>query len=373
MKTAAISTPESIYLLNHSVGLAPENTAIALAKQFFSPWSTADESIWSNWLGGIEKFKAELAQLLNGKPCDFCPQTNLSSGLTKILYSLPFSATKKTILLSEQDFPSMAFVCQMTKRFGFDTRFIPKDEDLNDETTWAHFLDDTIGVVLITHVLSNTSQVLPVQKITSLCQQHKVYSIVDIAQSVGILPIDIDDFNADFILGSSVKWLCGGPGAAFLWVNPKLIDQCQPVDVGWFSHENPFEFDPHRFQYATDASRFWGGTPSIAPFIIAANSIEYINTIGIEAIRRHNLRLTQPIIDRLSDHNLMSPRPEDQRGGTVVIDMKENQPYFIEALNVKNIKFDQRETGIRLSPHIYNSESEVAILLSCIDRLCRSR
>ena len=76
--------------------------------------------------------------------------------------------------------------------------------------------------------------------------------------------------------------------------------QLEPVDVGWFSHEDPFEMDIHSFRYANDARRFWGGTPSIAPFVCAAASLRHIHALGVDRIHAHNRRLIQAFRDALS-------------------------------------------------------------------------
>jgi kynureninase len=149
---------------------------------------------------------------------------------------------------------------------------------------------------------------------------------VDVAQSAGIVPIDVAAWDADFIVGSCVKFLCGGPGAGFLWVNDRVLGECRPLDVGWFSHADPFEFDIHQFRYADSALRFWGGTPAILPYTVAANSLETLIEIGIGRVRAHSLELTQTIINSVSRKNLYTPARPARRGGTVVLDFGERQP-----------------------------------------------
>ena len=104
---------------------------------------------------------------------------------------------------------------------------------------WDGVLTDKTCCVLITHVQSNNSCRLPVKAITELAHQRNIYSIVDIAQSVGIIPIDLQNWQADFVIGSCVKWLCGGPGSGFLWAQEDIADHCEPLDVGWLSHQKP--------------------------------------------------------------------------------------------------------------------------------------
>ena len=222
-----------------------------------------------------------MANLIHGDIGEVCPQANLSSALSKFLPALPLRKGKTKILLSANDFPSLGYVIKHMCGNDYQIAFIPPEEDLHDVNRWESYLKDDVAIALLTHVQSNTGRNLPIDAITALCHEKDIISIVDIAQSAGVLPVNVQRWQADCVIGSSVKWLCGGPGAGFMWIKSALIPCLSPIDVGWFSHENPVEFDILNFQYAKDALRFWGGTPSVAPFIIAANSINTLLNIGI--------------------------------------------------------------------------------------------
>ena len=358
---------QGIYLLNHSVGRPPVSSREAWIDGFLQPWESAGEDVWPRWLEAIEDFREALARLLNSEAANFCPQANLSSALTKILPSLSLSSRRRTILYTEQDFPSIAFVLQQAQANGFSLRVIPAGVDTLDLGVWAQYLSEDVGVLMLTHVHSNTGQQVPVADIVALARQREVVSIVDVAQSVGVVPIDLQEWQADFVIGSCVKWLCGGPGAGFLWVNSKQVALCEPNDVGWFSHENPFEFDMHNFRYAADALRFWGGTPSVQPYVTAANSLGVLQGLGIERIRAHNLALTQQIIDVVDPACLVTPEAPGRRGGTLVLRFPDTQQKVVTGqLTAAAVGFDVRPTGIRLSPHIYNDAEELSRVLDCL-------
>ena len=357
---------DGIYLLNHSVGRPPRTARDTAGEGFFEPWEHGDAEVWPGWLDQIDNFRQQLAALLNGHMPDFCPQTNLSSALTKLIYSLPVREGKTTILLHERDFPSMGFVLQRASRLGYRTRMIPASADPQDCTTWQDYLTDDVGVALVTHVHSNTSALMPVADITALARQRGIVSIVDIAQSVGVVPIDLAHWQADFVLGSCVKWLCGGPGAGFLWADPDILPQCEPVDVGWFSHADPFEFDIKNFRYAEDALRFWGGTPSVLPFVTAGNSIQVLRDIGIDTVREHNLALNQAIIDSLEPACVLTPHAAARRGGTLVLHFGGRQQAVEDRLRQAGVRFDSRATGLRMSPHVYNNSEEIDVVIECL-------
>lgn len=363
---------EGIYLLNHSVGRPPRSAEAAARTGFFEPWQTGAAEPWEAWFAEVDRFRAAVGALLNSSAENVCPQANLSSALTKIVHALPRRIGRDTIVYTEADFPSMGFVLAMAGRTGFRLRCIPETADFNTLDGWESTFDEDCCLAFITHVHSNTSRQVPVGEICQLARDREITTVVDIAQSAGIVPIDVRDWDADFVIGSSVKFLCGGPGAGFLWVNDRVLHDCRPMDVGWFSHEDPFEFDIHQFRYADSALRFWGGTPAILPYTVAANSIETMNEIGIERIRAHSLELTQAIVDSVPRQFLFSPARPANRGGTVVLDFRERQSAAAEALAGAGVHFDLRRTGMRLSPHIYTSRDDIETVVSCLAPIARA-
>lgn len=356
-----------IYLLNHSVGRPPCSVQQALTSGLLEPWFDEGESVWPRWLESIQQFRDSLARLLGAPAANFCPQTNLSSALTKILLSRPVDPARPVILCTEHDFPSMVFVLDRMQRHGYRLRIIRGGAaEMSNAANWTKHLTSDVGAVLISHVHSNTGTRVPVADITAQCRELKILSTVDIAQSVGIIPIDLAHWGADFVLGSCVKWLCGGPGAGFLYAANEALAQSEPSDVGWFSHEDPFEFDIESFRYADDALRFWGGTPSVAPFVIAANSINMLANVGIARVRQHNVSLTDILLDAIDPSELVSPVTQKERGGTVVVAPHRSRfGEVLERLNARHVGYDQRSSSLRLSPHIYNTEEQLELVAEC--------
>ena len=356
----------SNYLLNHSVGRPLKTSENDFAERFYEPWKKSNDEPWEKWLETINDFTLSLAKIFNAKKSEFCPQVNLSSGLTKILMSLKQVQKKKSVVVvSEIDFPGMGFALKKSLPDDCEIRFIPANEDITNSSIWDAYMTEDIDLVFVSHAYSNTGQLSPISDVISMARSRNIISILDIAQSAGIVPIDLTALKPDFMLGSSVKWLCGGPGAAYLWVNTERLSSCEPKDVGWFSHENPFEFDIHNFRYHDSALKFWGGTPVVAPFVIATNSINYFTKIGIKNIRKHNQALIAKTANEI-DLEFVSPRDESIRGGTMILDFGSNQQKVLNHLQDNNIGVDLRSHGIRISPHIYNDEQDIDQLISVI-------
>lgn len=349
------------YFLSHSIGKLPLTTKQAVEQLFFKNWEQHTANAWPFWLEQIDLFRESLATLFNAQATSFCPQSNVSSSLSKVLASLPLNKKRNKILFTEDDFPSVGFVIQKAKTLGFEIIMIPSNEDVQDIATWERYIDSSVHSVLVTHVQYQTGKRIPVTEVCALANSNQSHSIIDVAQSSGIIPIDFQQWNASFVIGSCIKWSCGGPGAGFLWVNPQQLEQCQPIDVGWFSHQNPFEFDINHFEYADSAQRFWGGTPSVVPFITARSGVEAIINIGQANISAHNQQLTKIMTAGLTHENHVSPTEVNLRGGTTILKF-ENNEQVEEQLKKANIKYDQRGNRLRFSPHIYTSEDDAELL-----------
>ena len=345
--------PEN-YFLSHSVGCLPKNTQQALEGNYLGPWASGEN--WSEWMSVLDKFRAGMANILGMPAAQICPQSNISSALTKILYSLPDPIKRNKIVFSKQDFPTVGFVFKQAERAGYELRFV--EGDPTDVKNWDAAIDDTTAIVHITHALSNTSQLLPVQQICDMARAKGGVSIVDVAQSLGAVPVDIVHWKPDFVTGTGVKFLCFGPGACFLYCSQEQLRKAAPIDVGWFSHENPFEMDIEQFRYAKDAMRFFGGTPSPAPLIAANAAMEIWQEISFELAHKRIKSSHDYIVGNLSEEVLVSPKELDYRGATLVVAPKERQA-LRDKLEAKAILCDEREEGFRFSLHGYTSDEEV--------------
>lgn len=356
--------PTEPYFLSHSVGCLPKASKQALLDDYCQPWQQQGGDGWPDWLKVIERFKMQLSELLGGQADQFCPQTNLSSGWSKLLTAMAQQSNKRQILMHASAFPSMGFVVQALKPLGLELVLVEGEGSENSLDAWQSKLGDNTLCVLLTHVHSNSGVMTDIAPLAAMCKTHNTLCLVDIAQSVGVVPIDISTWQVDAVLGSCVKWLCGGPGAGFMWLADSLIADLSPMDVGWFSHQNPFEMDIHHFEYADDARRFWGGTPNIASYAIAAASVELINRISVQKIWQHNRQLAAKVLTQLPAH-IADKVDLRQNGGTLCLQASPNEIVRAsDLLGQAGVHFDKRDRTLRLSLHIYNQDSELDIISS---------
>lgn len=351
------------YLLSHSVGCQPAAVRARLEELWLAPWAERGGEAWPVWLGAIERFRGALAGLLDGEAADFCPKPNLSAALFSLIAARPLDPARPVILASAHTFPSLGFAAGQCERLGYRLELLPAGADPADTAIWERAMGKDVAMVLAMHVHSNSGVVAPVPEICALARSRGIFSVIDVAQSAGVVPVVLNEWAADAVIGSCVKWLCGGSGAGWLWVNPDRIQELQPLDVGWFSHAEPFAFDIEDFRYAGDARRFWGGTPSVAPYVAAMAGIEAIAATGVDTVWRHNRALMNRLAGRLPD-GLLEKARAGRIGGTLCLPMAEAE----ERLRAAGCKFDRRGDVLRLSFHIYNTESDADLVADCLPR-----
>jgi kynureninase len=196
---------------------------------------------------------------------------------------------------------------------------------------------------------------------------------LDAFHSVGIIPVDVQKSQVDFLTGGVLKWLCGGPGGCFLYVSPAVRDTLDPVLTGWQAHSRPFSFEG-TMDYAVGPFRWLNGTPVIPALYASAEGAKIIRKAGIEEIRKKSLRQTSRLIDLADERGfrVFAPRDDKRRGGTVAIDV----PHGYEAAQLllsKEILIDYRVgAGIRVAPFFFTSDDEIELVIDTIDGALRT-
>jgi kynureninase len=259
---------------------------------------------------------------------------------------------RNRIVYEEANFPSVRYLYQAQPEL--DVVAVEDDEAIVDA------IDERTLLVPISHVLFKNAEIQRVEPIVRRAHECGAHVVLDCYQSAGVVPFDVTELGVDFATGGSVKWLCGGPGAGWLYVRPDLADRLEPTFVGWQGHARPFAFEPE-LEYADGARRFLTGTPNVPALFAATAGYDVIEAVGVDRIRERSLRLTQLLIDLLDECGLevASPREAQKRGGTVLVKTPDHAAVHKE-LTEREIICDFRpDAGVRLGPHFFNTEDEL--------------
>jgi kynureninase len=182
---------------------------------------------------------------------------------------------------------------------------------------------------------------------------------------MGAVPFDVTELGVDFLVGGSVKWLCGGPGAGYLYARPDIVERLEPRLSGWFSHARPFGFEAPPIDYAEGIARFTGGTPNIPAYYQAREGYKIVREVGLQQIREKSRHQTEIIIAGALDRGFTvnTPREFEKRGNHVTVDLP-NAQQVKEELVRRGFVIDYRPgAGIRIAPHFYNTDAECVAIL----------
>jgi kynureninase len=265
-------------------------------------------------------------------------------------------------------FPSILYLLDGLRAEGAEVVVVPGEDGISVDTgRLAEAIDERTAFVNISHVLFKSAYVHDVAAIAEKARRVSAVTVIDGYQAVGALPVDVGALGLDLYIGGCLKWLCGGPGAAFLWVRPGLRRSLSPRLTGWMAHARPFEFAPG-LERRTDAWRFLHGTPNVPALYAASAGLEVVNKVGVGAIRAKSERQTGRLLD-LADargYRCTTPRDPARRGGTVALDV----PHGYEVsrgLKALDILCDYRPgAGVRLSPHFYTRDDELDAAVAAV-------
>jgi kynureninase len=353
---------ETTYLINHSLGAMPAGAEVRLA-EYARAWKTRGVRAWEEgWWELPLTVGEQIARLIGAPPGTVSMHQNVTIAEAVVLSCFGFDHDRRRIVYEEGNFPSVRYLYQAARRA--EIVVAPDDEGV------VAAIDERTLLVPVTHVLFKTGEIQDVEAIVKRSHEAGALVVLDAYQSVGTVPLDVSALGVDFAVGGSVKWLCGGPGAAWLYVRPGLAETLEPALTGWQAHARPFAFEPEQ-EYAEGAARFLTGTPNVPALYAATAGYDVIEEVGIERIRARSVEQTSLLIELLEDagFEVGSPRDAARRGGTVVV----RTPDFAvvcDELAARDILCDCRpDVGLRLGPHFYNTDDELRFAVEQIAEL----
>jgi len=368
------------YLVSHSLGAMPEATREALA-EYADLWASRGVRAWGDrwWMMSIEVGDI-IAPLIGAPPGSVVMLPNVTTAEAVVLSSFEYEKPRNRVVIVDGEFPSVRYIYdRLARRLGAEIVTVPHDAsglgfDL-DRLLAA--IDERTQIVPIGQILFESSYMIDVEAIAKRCREVGATLVLDVFQSAGIVPVDVTGWDVPIAVGGVLKWLCGGPGGSFLYVDPALRSKLEPSFTGWMAHANPFGFEPPPMRFRDDALRFALGTPPIPALYAAREGPKVIAEASggnMKTIREKSLRQTQRIID-LADargFELRTPREAERRGGSVSVLMPHAKEVAFE-LNAEDIVCDFRPgAGVRFSPHFYTTDEELEVAFATVDEILRT-
>ena len=359
---------DTTYLINHSLGAMPAAAEQRLL-DYAEVWKTRGVRAWEEgWWELPWTVGDQIGRLIGSPAGSTVMHQNVTLAEAVVLSCFRFDAPRNRVVYEAGNFPSVRYLYQAQRERGAEIVVAADDRGV------VEVIDERTLLVPVTHVLFKTGELQDVEAIIERAHEVGAHVVLDAYQSVGTVPLDVTELGVDFAVGGSVKWLCGGPGAAWLYVRPDLQEELEPTLVGWQGHARPFSFEPE-LEHAPGIGRFLTGTPNVPALYAATAGYDVIEEIGVERIRERSLRQTDLLIELLEEAGLQvgTARESARRGGTVTVEVPEPDKVHAE-LGAREILCDFRpDVGLRLGPHFFNSDDELRYAVDSIAEIAGNR
>jgi kynureninase len=387
----------SVYMINNSLGAMPRATARNLA-DYAETWATRGVRGWEErwWEMPIE-IGDRIARIIGAPPRTVSMHENVTTAHMVALSTLRPTAARRRIVCTAMDFPSMVYLFRAQQQAGFELHVVAAEDDLTVRTDRIlEAIDERTAAVAVSHVLFRTSYIVDAAAIATRAREVGAASILDTYQSAGIIPVDVAALGVDFAIGGCLKWLCGGPGNAFLYTRLDRLATARPALTGWLAQRRPFDFelgsdldwcapadgradrvrnehDPAPFR--DDAMRMMNGTPAIPAYYAAIAGLDIINEVGVNRIRARSRELTARLLALVDERGFTSAaaRDPDRLAGTVAVNVPDALA-VARTLKARDFVVDYRPpVGVRISPHFYNTVDEVERIMAEIRSIVDKR
>jgi kynureninase len=362
----------STYLISNSLGAMPRAVYGGLGS-YADAWAERGVRAWEDsWWDLPGVVADQISPLIGARPGEISLHQNVTTTQAVIASCFDFRGPRNKVVMTDLEFPSVQYFYHEQRRLGARIELVPSGNSVRFELEpFLAAIDESTLLVPISLVLFRSSFIVNAKAIIEKAHRVGAHVVLDVFQATGTVPFDVRELGADFAVGGVLKWLCGGPGVAYLYTREDLQRKLRPALTGWLAHRRPFQFEPGAIDPRDDSYRFLNGTPHIPALYACQPGLEILNKVGVRAIREKSIRMTSRILEGAGTRGWRVNTAENpaDRGGTVSIDCPHSFEVCRELL-ARDILVDYRpQAGIRISPHFYNQDEECDFALSQMDEI----
>jgi selenocysteine lyase/cysteine desulfurase len=345
----------------------------AAAERYLESWNQSGMD-WDAWVEEVQLAKQEFARLINASADEIAVFSSVSEATSAVASAIDFAGSRRTVVVSEAEFPTIGHVWLAQERRGARVRWVPVHEGMIAPDAYDALVDDETVIVSACHgyYLNGYTQNLAALAATAHAKGALLY--IDAYQTLGTIPVDVQAIGADFLAAGNLKFLMGMPGIAFLYVRRDVIERLRPLTTGWFGRANPFAFQVKQLDWSPSASRFDLGTPPIVNAYVARAGMSIINEIGVPEIRRWLEVLGQRLIDGGRDRGFTLHGTTHMSRKTATTAFVVDDSHAVElTMRRRGVIPSARGPIIRLSPHFYNTIEDVDTALDVLASVVPNR
>ncbi len=358
---------DRIYLNTCSLGALGER-ARRKVTEFLDLWQARGAAAWYDvWWAALAELRARYARIVGAAPTEIALAPSVSVALSSVAEALDYARRPKVVVTS-LDFPTVAYQWLAKRPRGVELVVVESPDQVSVPVeAIVRAVDDRTALVATSHVYFTSGAIQDIKAVADAARQRGALTLVDAYQSVGQVPVDVRAAGVDFLTAGGLKWLLGGPGIVFLYAREELARRLAPTVAGWFAHKNQFAFDPRALELHEDARRFELGTPSVAAVYAQLGGLDYIDDIGVPAIREVTAALTEDLVARARERGFRPKVAAAAVDRSAIVMLPAADPAAaVRHLAAAGIIADARPGHVRLSPFFYNVQDDH---VSALERL----
>ena len=363
---------QRVYLNAASFGPIPARTRRALDAFHERRWQC--ELTDADLVAPLDVARSAAARLIGADAAEIAltPNTNVALNIaaTAVFHT---ADERRVILVSDREFPANVYPWLALARQEFEIELIATDaRGFPDEAAMlARIETGEVAAVSVSFVQFASGFRADLAALGDACRRHRTLFIVDAIQGVGAVPLDVRACNVDLLACGGQKWLCSPWGSGFAYVRSELIEQFEPMLPGWLAFEATQDFTrltDYRYDMLTDARRFETGSLGFQDYLGFNASVELQLELGIDAIWQHIQSLQDRMIEwaRAHDVEIISDLAPARRSGILCI-RPSNAAAVHRSLTEQGIRCAYREGAIRLAPHWYNTQDDMARVVAVLE------
>jgi kynureninase len=350
---------DKVYLNTCSLGALGDRTRRKVA-EYLDLWQSRGASAWYDlWWAALGDLRGRYARLVGAAQAEIALAPSISVALSAVAESLEYGRRNKVVITS-LDFPTVAYQWLAKRRRGVEVVVVESPDRVSVPVeTIARAVDERTALVATSHVYFTSGAIQDIKAVADVARRRGALSLIDAYQSVGQVPVDVHAAGVDFLTAGGLKWLLGGPGIVFLYVREELARRLEPTVAGWFGHRDQFAFDSRMLAFHEDARRFELGTPALAAIYAQLGGLEYVEEIGVPAIRQVTGELTEDLIDRARAAGFTPKVAAEAATRSAIVMLPVPDPAgAVRHLADGGVIADARPGHVRLSPFFYNLQDD---------------
>jgi cysteine desulfurase / selenocysteine lyase len=358
---------ENYVFFNNAAISSPPTRVTSAVCGLFNGFAHDGITRYPEWMQLADATRASFARLINAGPSEIAFTGNTSDGLNVVAAGLAWKPGDK-ILLTVPDFPSNVYPWMNLERLGVEVYYLQKRNGRFNTEDIEKVLRPGTRLIAASSTDFATGFRCDLAELGEFCRKRGILLCIDAIQSLGAVPLDVKESGIHFLACGGHKWLLSTMGIGELYISEEVNDLVYPARVGWRSVEREEDYYNLELKLKTDARRFETGTLNISGIAALGVAVEMLLEIGIERIFENILRVNDLLSAGLEERNLkiISPRDREDRSGILSFIPDDAGALFRYCLE-NNVLVAQRGDAVRLSPHFYNDESDIANFFEVLD------